>query len=66
MLGLESMSTRMMRLGRQELFYRKFMSLDSALEQIDAVTADDLRGLSERLFDPGNFSEVVFYPNGQN
>lgn len=63
MLGLESMSTRMMRLGRQELFYRKFMSLDRALELIDAVSADDIRRVSERLFNPTEYSEVVLLPN---
>lgn len=66
MLGLESMSTRMMRLGRQELFYRDYISLDTAMEEIDAVTAEDVRTLAERLFDPASFSEVVLYPTKSN
>ena len=64
MLGLESMNTRMMRLGRQELFYKKFVSLDDAIEQIDSVSAADLQSVAERLFQPSTFSEVVLHPNG--
>jgi predicted Zn-dependent peptidase len=66
MLGLESMNTRMMRLGRQELFHKRFVSLDEAIDQIDAVTADDLREVAEKLFDSSKFSEIVFHPNGKD
>ncbi len=62
MLGLESMNTRMMRLGRQELFYRKYVSLDEAIAHIDSVTADDIRDIAEELFDPELYTEVVFRP----
>ena len=66
MLGLESMNTRMMRLGRQELFYNRFVSLDDAIEHIDAVSADELRSVAELLFDQSKYSEVLLFPNGSN
>ena len=63
MMGLESMSNRMMRLGRQELYYDRYISLDEMLEQIDAVTAEDIRSVADTLFQADTFSEVVLLPS---
>jgi len=40
MLGLESTSSRMSNLARQELFFGRFVSMDEMLERIEEVTAD--------------------------
>ena len=40
-LGLESTSSRMGNLARQELYFDRFFRLDEMLESIEAVTADE-------------------------
>ncbi len=50
MLGLESTSSRMGNLARQEMYYKKFFSLDEMLASIEAVTAADIRRLAEEFF----------------
>lgn len=62
MLGLESMSNRMMRIGRQELFFERYLSLDEINADVDGVTADDVQRVAADLFDPENFSTVVLLP----
>ncbi len=58
MLGLESMSNRMMRLGRLELYYNKVTDLDTTLENLDKITDDDLYRLSQDLLKPSRFSVI--------
>ena len=62
MLGLESMSNRMMRLGRVELTYERYFTLDEVMAEIDAVTAEDVRVAAEDLFVPERLSSVAFVP----
>lgn len=66
MLGLESMSTRMMRLGRHELVYKRYVSLDDVVEQIDAVTADDVQSVAAKMFRKQSFSKIIFAPGARN
>lgn len=63
MLGLESMSNRMMRLGRQELYYHAHHSLDHVIGQVESVTVEQLREVAEALFDPQQFTRVVLLPS---
>lgn len=62
MLGLESMSNRMMRIGRQELFFERYLSLDEINADVDSVTADDVQRVAAKLFNPDKFSSVVLLP----
>lgn len=62
MLGLESMSNRMMRLGRQELYFTRYITLDEINEDVDAVTDDDVQRIAARLFERAEFSSVVLLP----
>ena len=62
MLSLESMPSRMMRLGSSELYFGKLMSLDMVTKEVDAVTADHILELAQELFDPGKFSTIIFNP----
>ncbi len=62
MLGLESMSNRMMRIGRQELIFGRYFSLDRVLEELDAVTEIDVQRVAAGLFNPDLFSKVILYP----
>jgi len=49
-LGMEDTGSRMSRLGKAELVYGEYVSLDEALQRIAAVTADDVRELAEELY----------------
>ncbi|MEX0746942.1 MAG: pitrilysin family protein, partial [Rhodothermales bacterium] len=62
MLGLESMSNRMMRLGRQELYFERFMSLDEINRDIEKVSPDDVKRIARDMFDKETFSSVVLLP----
>jgi len=63
MLGLESMGSRMMRIGRQELYYGSYFSLDEILDMLDAVTPGDLQQTAQDLFARERFSVVRLIPN---
>lgn len=51
-LGLESTSSRMGTLARQEVYFQKFFSLDEMLESIERVTAEEVQKLAQEFFDP--------------
>jgi len=63
LLGLESTSHRMMRLGSGELYFQEFVSLESIVKNIDVVTQEDVREVGAKLFTPDKFSTVVFVPD---
>jgi predicted Zn-dependent peptidase len=51
-LGLESSSSRMSSLARQQMYWGRFFSLDEITAEIDRVTAADLQRLARQLFQP--------------
>jgi predicted Zn-dependent peptidase len=51
MLGLESTTSRMANLARQELFFGRFFSLDELTDSIEAVTADQIGEVARDCFD---------------
>jgi predicted Zn-dependent peptidase len=63
MLGLENMSSRMMRLGSSELYYGRCISLDSVLKKVDAVTSEEIQKVACDLFDLDRFSTVIIRPS---
>lgn len=66
MLGLENMGSRMMRLGRQELYYENYESLDAVLQRLDAVSREDVQQVAQELFVPERFSSAVLLPKNGN
>lgn len=50
MLSLESTSSRMSNLARQELYFKRFMSMDEMLENIEAVTRDEVQAVAQEFF----------------
>ncbi|MBO6577343.1 MAG: insulinase family protein [Rhodothermales bacterium] len=62
MLGLESMGSRMMRLGRQELYYGEYITLDEILEQVEAITREDVLAVAQELFRPEEYSSMTLLP----
>jgi predicted Zn-dependent peptidase len=51
-LGLESSSSRMSNLARQQMFFGRFIPVDEIVRDIDAVTPDDTQRLANQLFQP--------------
>ena len=50
MLGLESSTSRMSNLARQEMYFDRFAGLDELIEKIEAVQAEDLKQIAEEFF----------------
>jgi predicted Zn-dependent peptidase len=59
MLSLESTSSRMSNLARQEMHFRRFFSLDELAESIEQVTAEDVQRVARTFFDPKNVALTV-------
>ncbi|NDJ09997.1 MAG: insulinase family protein [Acidobacteriia bacterium] len=51
MLGLESTSSRMSNLARQQMHFARFFSLDELVESIEKVKAEDLQRIAVEFFD---------------
>ncbi|MCC5942360.1 MAG: insulinase family protein [Balneolaceae bacterium] len=62
LLSQENTSNRMTRLAKSELYFNRFITLDELVENIDAVTKEDLIRFSEKFFDPEMFSETLLIP----
>jgi predicted Zn-dependent peptidase len=50
MLSLESSTSRMSNLARQEMYFDRFFTLDETIELIEAVTGEELYEMSSHLF----------------
>ncbi|HWI17593.1 MAG TPA: pitrilysin family protein [Vicinamibacterales bacterium] len=59
MLGLESTSSRMSHLARQEMYREHTFSLDDMLAAIERVTEDDVLKLADRFFTNGSLAVTV-------
>ncbi|MBI1786585.1 MAG: insulinase family protein [Acidobacteria bacterium] len=59
MLGLESTSSRMSNLARQEMYFGRFFSLDEVVESIEAVTREQLQRIAQRFFDQKQIALTV-------
>jgi predicted Zn-dependent peptidase len=59
MLSLESTSSRMSNLARQEMHFRRFFSLDELAESIEQVTAEDVQRVAQTFFEQKNVALTV-------
>jgi len=50
MLSLESSTSRMSNLARQEMYFERFYDLDELIQKIEAVTVEDLTALANQFF----------------
>ncbi|MBI4240985.1 MAG: insulinase family protein, partial [Candidatus Rokubacteria bacterium] len=62
MLSLESTSSRMNRLAKQELYFGGFFSLDEMLAAIDRVGEDEVQALIHRLLDEEQLALLTLGP----
>jgi predicted Zn-dependent peptidase len=59
MLSLESTSSRMSNLARQEMHFRRFFSLDELVESIEKVTADEVQRVAQDFFKSDDIALTV-------
>ncbi|MBS1834714.1 MAG: insulinase family protein, partial [Acidobacteria bacterium] len=62
MLSLESTSSRMHNLARQELFFGRYATMDEMLEWIEDVTAEQIQALAQRFFQPKAMAVAMLGP----
>jgi predicted Zn-dependent peptidase len=62
MLSLESTSSRISNLARQEMYFGRFFSLDEVLSSIEAVTRDAVQQLAREFFRPEQIAVTVLGP----
>jgi len=61
-LGLESMSNRMSRLARSELYFGRLVPLQEIIDQIMSVTRDDIAQVANELFGQPEFALAAVGP----
>ena len=59
MLSLESTTARMSNLARQEMYYKRFFSMDEIIDRIQAVTKEDIITSANEFFQPGSIAVTV-------
>jgi predicted Zn-dependent peptidase len=59
MLGLESSSSRMANLARQEMYFGRFFTLDELVASIESVTAGDVQRIARAFFDTKHIALTV-------
>ena len=52
LMGLESSNSRMANLARQEMYFHQFFTADAIIARIEAVTAEQVQAMAQRLFVP--------------
>ena len=56
MLGLESTSSRMGNLARQEMYFKRFFTLDEMIQRIEDVNAGQVQQIAQEFFNPKNIT----------
>jgi predicted Zn-dependent peptidase len=59
MLNLESTSSRMSNIARQEMYFDRQFDLDETIQGVNAVTEDDVQRVARDLFADGGLSATV-------
>jgi predicted Zn-dependent peptidase len=59
LMGLESSSSRMANLARQEMYFRQFFSVDEIIARVDEVKAAQIQAMAQRLFDPNGIAVTL-------
>lgn len=59
MLSLESSTSRMSNLARQQMYFDRFLTMDETIEQIEAVSGDDVCEMANHLFQPDKIAVTV-------
>src|SRR3990172_1987560 len=62
MLSLESSSSRMNQLAKQEMYFERFFSMDEIIDEVENVTEEKIQRLANRLFDNAFFNLAILGP----
>ena len=62
LMSQESMSSRMMRLAKNELYFKRFITLDELVREIDSVTPEQMKEFATDFFDDSQFTETLLIP----
>ena len=62
LLSQESVLQRMHRLGKSELVYNRFITIEEILKKINALTEEDVQSFARELFDPEQMTITVLGP----
>lgn len=62
MLSVESMSNRMSRLAKSEIYYNRYITLDELQQKIDEVEAGEVQDFAQNFFNSEIFSEALLLP----
>jgi predicted Zn-dependent peptidase len=60
MLNLESTSSRMSHLARQEIYFDRHFGLDETLQGVEKVTSEDVQRVARDLFEGKTLAATVF------
>lgn len=66
LLSQESMSSRMTRLAKSEIYFNRYISLDELTESIDKVSSKDVQNFANAFFDEEDFTETILLPESNN
>ena len=61
-LSLESSSSRMSHMARQQMYFGRQLTLEDTLRGVEAVTREDIRRVARDLLPPGSLSATVLGP----
>jgi predicted Zn-dependent peptidase len=59
LMGLESSNSRMANLARQEIYFGQFFTADEIIAKVEAVQAEQVQGMAQRLFDPNKIAVTL-------
>jgi predicted Zn-dependent peptidase len=65
-LSLESMSNRMMRMGKSMIYFGRVIPLEEIIGKINAVTREDIARVAHNIFDERNLSLAAVGPLGKS
>lgn len=61
-LGLESTGNVMSHIARQEIYYKKFISLEETISKIEKISLDEIKDIARRLTEGKNFAVTLLGP----
>lgn len=61
-LSLESINSRMNRMGRNEIYFNRQIAIDEVLDSIDSVCQQDISYMAGRLFQKGKMAVSIIGP----
>lgn len=58
-LSMESTGARMSNLARQEMYFEHFFGIDEVMQQVEAVTSEQVQELAKELFEPDRIAVTM-------